>query len=548
MAFMQKNLSANAKFSDVLEVWLSIDEPNGPGTIPMNGAESLVKTLVRGGVEVCFANPGTSEMHFVAALDSVPGIRCVLSLFEGGATGAADGYARMADKPAATLLHLGPGLGNGIANLHNARRALSPIVNIVGEHATYHIGYDAPLTSDIEGLARPVSAWVRTSRAAAAVGADAAEAIAAAIREPGQVATLILPADTAWTEGGKVASVPPIPAPKPPSSDAIDAAARALRLGPASMLLLGHKALRTKGLDWAGAIAAKTGCRIMAQVSNARIERGAGRVPIDRIPYPIDMALNALKDLRRLVLVGTFAPVAFFAYPGKPSSLAPKDCDVQTLAAPGDDLVGALAALGEAVGAKAADAKRQAAAPPDLPQGALTSEKISAVIGALLPENAIVCDESVTTGRGFFPATRGAKPHDWLQLSGGAIGLGIPLATGAAVACPDRKVISLEADGSGMYTLQSLWTQARERLNVTTLIWANRAYAILRGELASVGARNPGRKALDMLSLDDPALDWVSLAKGLGIEGVRAASIEELIGAFRAGLKRSGPFLIEVAL
>lgn len=514
----------------------------------MNGAESLVKTLVAGGVEVCFANPGTSEMHFVAALDSVPGIRCVLCLFEGGATGSADGYARMADKPAATLLHLGPGLGNGIANLHNARRARSPVVNIVGEHATYHIPHDAPLTSDIEGLARPVSAWVRTSRGAGAVGADAAEAIAAASQAPGQVATLILPADTAWSEGGTVARVPAIPAPKLPSSDTIETAARALRLGPSSMLLLGHKALRAQGLDLAGAIAAKTGCRIMAQVSNARMERGAGRVPIDRIPYPVDMALNTLKDVRHLVLMGTHAPVAFFAYPGKPSTLTPEGCDVQTLAAPGDDLTGTLAALAEAVGAKTSNAPRQKSAPPDLPSGALTSEKIAAVIGALLPDHAIVCDESVTTGRGFFPATRGGRPHDWLQLTGGAIGLGIPLATGAAVACPERRVISLEADGSGMYTLQSLWTQARERLNVMTLIWANRAYAILRGELTNVGARNPGRKALDMLSLDDPALDWVSLARGMGVEGVRAATIEELIDAFRTGVKRTGPFVIEVVL
>lgn len=514
----------------------------------MNGAESLVKTLVAGGVEVCFANPGTSEMHFVAALDSVPGIRCVLCLFEGGAAGAADGYARMAGKPAATLLHLGPGLGNAIANLHNARRARSPVVNVVGEHATYHVPYDAPLTSDIEGLARPVSAWVRTSRDASSVGRDAAEAIAAAAAAPGQVATLILPADAAWNGGGKVGEVPPVPAPGLPPPSAIDDAARALRLGPAAMLLLGHKALGAEALDWAGAIAAKTGCRLMAQMSNARMERGAGRVPIDRIPYPVDMALDTLKAVRRLVLAGTHAPVAFFAYPGKPSALTAKECAIQTLATPADDLLGALKALAGAVGAKLSDAPRQKAAPPDLPRGALTSEKIACVLGALMPENAIVCDESVTTGRGFFPATRGAQPHDWLQLSGGAIGLGIPMAAGAAVACPGRKVIGLEADGSGMYTLQSLWTQARERLDVTTLIWANRAYAILRGELAQVGAHNPGRKALDMLSLDDPALDWVKLAGGMGVEGVRVKTCEELIDAFRAGLKRSGPFLIEVAL
>ena len=514
----------------------------------MNGAESLVETLVAGGVEVCFTNPGTSEMHFVAALDSVPGIRCVLCLFEGGATGAADGYARMAGKPAATLLHLGPGLGNGIANLHNARRARSPIVNIVGDHATYHLQYDAPLTSDIEGLARPVSGWVRTTRDAASVGADAAEAIAAAAAPPGRIATLILPADSAWTEGGKVARTPSLPTPKPAAAAAVAAAAQALRGGRETMLMLGGGALRQDGLDWAGAIAAKTGVRLMAQGSNARVERGAGRVSVDRVPYPVDQALTVLKDVRRMILIGATAPVAFFAYPGKPGKLIPESCEVQVLATPEDDLPGALAALAEAVGAKKSEAPRQTLARPDLPTGAITLDSIAATLGALLPENAVVCDESVTTGRGFFPLTRGAPPHDWLQITGGAIGLGIPLATGAAVASPARKVINLEADGSGMYTLQALWTQARERLDVLTVIWANRSYAILRGELANVGARNPGRKALDMLSLDNPALDWVSLAKGLGVEAVRVTTIDAFADAFRAALPRRGPFVIEVVL
>src|SRR5882672_8160804 len=514
----------------------------------MNGAESLVETLVAGGVEVCFTNPGTSEMHFVAALDSVPGIRCVLCLFEGGVSGAADGYARMAEKPAGTLLHLGPGLGNGIANLHNARRARSPIVNIVGDHATYHLQHDAPLTSDIEGLARPVSAWVRTTRDAASVGVDSAEAIAAAAAPPGRIATLILPADSAWTEGGKVARTPPTPAPRPVSDAAVATAAQALRGGRETMLILGGGALRQDGLDWAGAIAAKTGVRLMAQGSNARVERGAGRVSVDRVPYPVDQALAVLKDVRRMILIGATAPVAFFAYPGKPGRLIPEDCQVHVLATPEDDLTLTLAALAEAVGAKKSQAPRQAATRPDLPTGAITLDSIAAALGALLPENAVVCDESVTTGRGFFPLTRGAPPHDWLQITGGAIGLGIPLATGAAVAAPDRKVINLEADGSGMYTLQALWTQARERLDVLTVIWANRSYAILRGELAAVGARNPGRKALDMLSLDNPALDWVSLAKGLGVEGKRVTTIDAFADAFRAGLKIRGPFLIEVVI
>jgi len=514
----------------------------------MNGAESLVQTLVDGGVEVCFANPGTSEMHFVAALDRIPGIRCVLCLFEGGVAGAADGYARIAGKPAATLLHCGPGLGNAIANLHNAKRARSPMVNIVGDHATYHVHHDAPLTSDAEGLARPVSGWVRRSTSAEVVGRDAAQAIAASRTQPGCVATLILPADTAWNEGGQVGHVPAIPAPMAIPGGAIDAAAKAVRAGAGTTLLLGHTALTPENLELAGAIAAKTGCKIIAQVSNARIARGAGRVAIDRIPYPIDMALSTLKDVKQLVIVGTTAPVAFFAYPGKPGTLAPADAEILTLATPADDIAAALHGLAAAVGAKAKDAPLQAASRPELPKGALKSEAIAAVLGALLPEGAIVCDESVTTGRGFFPLTRGAPPHDWLQLTGGSIGVGIPLATGAAVAAPDRKVINLEADGSGMYTLQALWTQAREKLNVMTLIWANRSYQILNGELSAVGAQNPGRTALDMLSLDNPALSWMQLAQGMGVEAVRVETLEQLADAFKTGLKRTGPFLIEVVL
>lgn len=518
-------------------------------TETMNGAESLVRTLVGGGVDVCFTNPGTSEMHFVAALDKVDGMRCVLCLFEGVATGAADGYARMAERPASTLLHLGPGLGNGIANLHNAKRAQTPMVNIVGEHATYHRAHDAPLTSDIEGLARPVSGWIRTAMDALTVASDGASAIAAARTPPGQVATLILPADTAWNIGSGPAKVPTIPAARAVDSALIEAAARTLRSGEVTVLLVGGRALSEKGLALAGRIAAKTGARLMAPMSNPRMARGAGRVSVDRVPYPVDQALSVLKDVRHMILVAARQPVAFFAYPGKPGVLTPPGCDVQPLVGSHEDAIGALEALADAVGAPKTEPLGKPASRPDLPSGgAITAEGIAATLGALLPENAIVCDESVTTGRGFFPQTRAAPPHDWLQLTGGAIGLGMPLATGAAVACPERKVINLEADGSGMYTLQALWTQAREGLNVMTLIWANHTYAILRGELANVGAKNPGRKALDMLSLGNPNLDWVSLAKGLGVEGRRVETIDELVAAFRAGVKTQGPYLIEVAL
>lgn len=513
----------------------------------MNGAESLVKTLVAGGVEVCFANPGTSEMHFVAALDKVPGIRCVLCLFEGVATGAADGYARMADKPAATLLHLGPGLANGLANLHNARRARTPIVNIVGDHATYHLQYDSPLTSDIEALARPMSSWVRTSKDARMVGADTADAISVAKSAKGEIATLILPANTAWSEGGVVAVVPPPMAAKPVPDEVIREVAEALQAGSA-MLLVGGKALRHRALELAAAIGLKTGQQVMAISRNPRIERGAGRVTIDRIPNPVEKSIDRFNALRTLILVDEDAPVAFFAHPGKPGKLTSATCNILTLAAASDDIVGALEALAERLGARVSDVPRQALARPDIPTGALNLENIGRALGALLPEHAIVCDESITSGRTFFASTQGAPPHDWLQLTGGAIGLGMPMAVGAAVACPTRKVINLQADGSGMYTLQALWTQAREKLNVLTVIWANRSYKILHNEFSNVGAGQPGDKASSMLSLDNPALDWVSLAKGMGVEGVRVTTMAELTSALQAGVQQTGPFLIEVSL
>jgi len=515
---------------------------------PMNGAESLVRTLVAGGVEVCFTNPGTSEMHFVAALDRVEGMACALFLFEGGATGAADGYARMADKPASTLLHLGPGLANGLANLHNARRARSMMVNIVGEHATYHRSYDAPLTSDIEALAGTVSAWTRTGTSAAEIGRDGAAAIAASRTAPGGIATLILPADTAWEPGGGIAPVPVIPDRARAADMAVRQAAEALASGEPALLFLGDRAVRGEGKRIAARIAAKTGARLMAMQANARIDRGAGSVPIERLPYPIDQAIAALAPYRRVILVGATRPVGFFAYPGKPSVLTHEQAETLTLATPEEDQIEALERLAEAVGAPAT-VEMPIPPRPTLPDsGPLADDAIGPVLGALIPEGAVICDESLTTGRNFFAATHGAAPHSWLQLSGGAIGVGIPLATGAAIAARDRKVVNLQADGSALYTAQALWTQARERLDVVTLIWSNRAYAILRGELANVGARNPGPKALGMLSLDDPPVDWVSLARGYGVEARRVETLPAFIDVFRHALARPGPFLIEVAL
>ncbi len=516
----------------------------------MNGADALCDTLLAGGVDTCFANPGTSEMHFVAALDRKPRMRCVLGLFEGVVTGAADGYARMAEKPAATLLHLGPGLANGLANLHNARRARSPVVNIVGDHATYHLKHDAPLTSDIEGLARPMSHWVGRVQDADHVSRDAAQAITQARTAPGRIATLILPADAAWTETRAPLSAVTAPLPRAQVLQPhIEAAVAAIRSGKRATLMLSGVALRANALEVAGRIAKATGVRLLAQQSNARMERGAGRMDIERVPYPVEQALQALKDIEHLILVGAKAPVAFFAYPGKPSSMLPQACSVLQLADPADDLLHALQWLAEELGVSASvkpdvmEFKR-----PDLPTGALTPAAVATALAALMPENAIICDESVTSGRNLFQFTRTVPQHDYLQLTGGAIGEGLPMAAGAAIACPDRKVISLEADGSGMYTLQALWTQAREALDVVTIVFANRSYAILHAELRGVGAGVPGVNARRMLDLDQPALQWTQLAAGMGVESARATTAEEFCKLLKAALSRKGPFLIEAVL
>ena len=516
----------------------------------MNGADALCDTLLAAGVDTCFANPGTSEMHFVAALDRKPQMRCVLGLSEGVVTGAADGYARMADKPAATLLHLGPGLANGLANLHNARRANSPVVNIVGDHATYHLQYDAPLTTDIEMLARPMSHWVKTVPDADHVSSFAAEAVAQARTAPGRIATLILPADAAWN--ATEAPLQPLRELAPRrhvAAEKMRDAVQAIRSGTRVALMLSGVALREEPLRMAGRIASACGVRLLAQQSNARLERGAGRLDIERVPYPVDQALAALQDVDYLILLGAVEPVAFFAYPEKPSRIAPPHCTVLELAAPGDDLVHALGWLADELGVPAdLPLELPALSRPALPSGALNPVAIATALAALMPEQAILCDESVSSGRSLFQYTRNLPPHDYLQLTGGAIGLGLPLATGAAVASPGRKVICLEADGSGMYTVQALWTQAREKLGVVTIIYANRAYAILQGELKQVGAGVPGVNANRMLNLDQPALDWVKMAEGLGVEAVRAETAEAFCDALKAALARPGPFLIEAVL
>jgi acetolactate synthase I/II/III large subunit len=514
----------------------------------MNGAESLVGTLVAGGVEVCFTNPGTSEMHVVAALDQTPQIRCVLGLFEGVVTGAADGYARMAGKPACTLLHLGPGLANGVANLHNARKAQVPIVNIVGDHATYHLRHDGPLTSDLENIAKPISRWLKTSRTAAEIGRDTANAMVAARTAPGQIATLIVAADAAWSQGGALGAVPAFPKTRLPATKDVEQVAAMLRTGAPAAILLAGDALFGKGLLAAGRIAAATNAKLLAPYPFTRLERGAGRTVVERIPYVFEPAADLLKEFRHLILVGAPVPVTYFAHPDKKASPVPEGCEVHTLAGAVEDCAGAMESLAAALSLGSAAALVEKAERPAMPTGAVTGSGIAAAIGALLPENAIVVDESMTSGRNLLPLTRGAAPHDMLANTGGSIGIAMPLAVGAAVACPDRRVLCLSADGSGMYTAQALWTMARAGLNITTVIFANREYAVLKREFASFGLGDPGTRARDMFEIGRPDLDWVSLAKGMGVSGTRVASMEEFGKALREGFAGDGPKLIEAKL
>jgi acetolactate synthase-1/2/3 large subunit len=522
------------------------DDELSPGA--MNGAQSLVRTLAGAGVDTCFANPGTSEMHFVAALDSERGVRPILGLFEGAVTGMADGYGRMAGKPAATLLHLGPGLANGLANLHNARRAATSIVNIVGDHATYHAQYDAPLASDVAGFARPVSGWVHASMSSGDVAADGALAVAAALSPPGQIATLILPADTAWNPAEGPAPALPRPMPAAVSDEAVDRAAKALRSGKTAAILMRGAALQPEGLALAGRIAAATGARLMCDTFAPRVARGAGRVAVERIPYFAEQMVEFLAPLEVLILVGAKPPVAFFAYPGKPSWGLPDGCQVLHLAHPHEDGPSALAALAEAVNAPKAGLAPAALLRPEVPNGRFNHFTIGQIIGRRLPEGAIISDEGATSGGGTLAATITGPPHDWLTLAGGSIGQGVPLGTGAAVASPGRKVICLQGDGGAMYTLQALWTQAREKLDVTTVIFANRAYAILNVELSRVGALNVGPKALSMLDLRNPDLDFVKLAEGMGVEASRAETLEDFDAQFSAAMNQTGPRLIAAVL
>ncbi len=515
----------------------------------MNGAEALLRTLLDAGVEVCFTNPGTSEMHFVAALDRVPGMRCVLGLFEGVVTGAADGYARIARKPAATLLHLGPGLGNGLANLHNARKAEVPMLNIVGDHATWHLQYDTPLTSDVAAVAQPMSHWVHSSASSEEVAADAARGLAVALSAPGHVATLILPANVSWSETvSGPARLPAVRGPQRVDDAQIDAAAMALRAGEPAMILLGGH-IDDAQLEAAGRIAAHTGARLAVETFPARMPVGEGHAAFEKIPYLAEFAIEHLKTVRELVLVGARAPASFFAYPGLPSELADPDCRLRVLAGLEDDRLDALQRLAEMLGATGTEPHRNRYTPSALATGGPnTTATVADTIAALLPTGAIVADESITCGFEIFGRCGRARAHEWIIETGGSIGWGLPAATGAAVAAPERKVVCLEGDGSAMYTIQALWTMARENLDITVVIFANRDYAILQLEFRRVGATAMGERARNMMHIGKPDIDFVSLARSLGVNAERAEDAASFAAAFAGAMRTRGPYLIEVTM
>lgn len=514
----------------------------------MNGADLLIKKLADSGVTACFANPGTSEMQLVAALDKEPRIRAVLGLFEGVVTGAADGFGRMADAPALTLLHLGPGYANGIANLHNASRARVPVLNMIGDHATHHLELDAPLTSDIDGLTSAVCAWTGVSTSSDDLPEVGLKAWQASMTYPGQVTAFVAPANHAWDPASSDSDLPEMPVPNTLDDEQIDKAANALKQSDSAALFMGGHALRENGLIQAGRIAEATGARLITETFFTRQQRGAGRVETERLPYFGEMAAEHLEGLDTLIIIGSKPPVSFFAYPGKPGWLSPENATLLQMGDHTFDALDTLTRIASALDAPNEVTKVAQRVRHELESGPINAVELGKIVANRMPDNAIVVDEGATNGLGAFLMTGNAAPHDWLTLTGGAIGAGLPMAVGAAIACPDRKVIGLEADGSAMYTVQALWTMVREDLDVSVLILNNGSYAILNIELARVGVETPGPTALSLLDLTNPAIEWTDIARGMGMAAERVDTVDALDSAVERAMQERGPRLIEVIL
>ncbi len=503
----------------------------------MNGAERLVTTAAEAGIALCLMNPGTTEMPLVSAFETEPRIRPILVVQEGVATGAADGYFRMAQRPAMVLLHLGPGLANGTAYLHDGRRSGSGVLTIVGEHASWHLSNDPPLAMDIAAVAGAVSAWVRTIDTAAAVAQDTLDATAAAAA--GAIATLIIPHDV---QLGAVPAVVPTLLTSALPIVRIGAALDILR-APGAALILGGDALSEASIRAAGRLAA-AGIRVLVHEFPARLERGGGLIAPERIPYFPEQAIACLSSSAGFVCAGAREPVAFFGYPGIPGRLLPPGAPIVHLFDRGADAARALETLADAIAAPAASAVNLPA--PAKASGPLDPPTFAKAVAAAIPEFAIVMDEGNTTSPTLYAESAGAPRHSYLTQPGGAIGLGLPAALGAALACPNRPVIAVQADGSALYTLQALWTMARENTNVTVVLCDNRSYRILGMELTRTGKAPAdfGRVERAMIDLGTPPIDWLALAKGFGVNGVGVACAEELTAAIMEAVRAPGPFII----
>lgn len=510
----------------------------------MNGAEALVRTAANAGVEVCFANPGTSEIHLVAALDDIPGVRSVLAQFEGVATGGADGYGRMAGKPALTLVHLGPGFANGIANLHNARRARTPVVNVIGHHPTWHRNYDPPLNTKVESLVDGVSDWQRTVASADHISRDMAAAISACRRHPGQIATLIVPTDCQWNEArGPIVEPAPAPGARV-APEAVERARAAAARGARTMLMLGSSGLAAAAQRAAARVQRATGCRLASETFSGRMERGPRLPALPRVPYFPEQAVDFMSGIDTLVLAGALDPVAFFGYEGGVSRPTPESADVVILSHPTEDSGHALGELAIALDAKEEPPARTVERPPT-PSGPIDTRVAARAVAAALPENAIVVDEGITAGSAFYPATMNGPAHTYLQENGGAIGMGLPASLGAALACPNRNVLTLEGDGSGLYTVQALLSQVREGVDVVNLVFANDIYRILQVELHRAGVEEVGPQSLNLTEFREPRVEWLDLARGFGMPAVQVRTGEEMTAALERGFAEPGPCLIE---
>lgn len=514
------------------------------------GADVMFEALYQGGAEICFANPGTTEMTMVSALARNGKIRSVLSLFEGVCTGAADGYNRVSGKVPLTLLHLGPGFANGIANLHNARRAGSRIINVIGDHATWHLAYDAPLTSDIESLASPVSRQVIRMASTATIVQDVDLAFAATCEAEGGAATLIVPTDVIDAEASRNAQQ----LVAQPWSGAVVgeeriAEAKAALAGAQDVIvLLGGNALTEAGVRAGAAVAAHLGGRLLMEPYPAIVTLGGDLPAVERQAYFPDDVIAQMGNAT-VVLAGSLMPISYFGYEGWPSQLVAEERLVR-LAGPEHDAVGALLDLGEALGARTLAV--QAAAEPSAPTAdrgaALTPPLVVEELLAQLPHDAIISLEGSTLGGPWLRNAHRARRHRVITNTGGAIGQGLPCAVGAALAEPEARVVSLQSDGSAQYTLQALWTMAREKLPVTVIMAANHRYAILQTELTRAEAPLDDAVIAGLTLLDNPRVDWTALAAGYGVKAVRVTTTGELEAALAEGLAHDGPMLIQAEL